>query len=130
MMRSGQHVSQAASATARAILDLREQHRQAIAQRMGGSTNGLILLDYLFEQPILSVRLVEQHLRCAYVTANKLVDQFVELSLLREITGWQRNRRNRYEPYRAFFGQSGPMAVAVPPDDAAIQTTGSEDGHE
>jgi len=45
---------------------------------------------------------------------------------LREITGWQRNRRYRYEPYLILFGQSGPTITTAPPDDAAIQTTGSE----
>ncbi len=37
------------------------------------------------------------------VTANKLVDQFVDLRLLKEVTGQQRNRRHRYEPYVALF---------------------------
>ena len=47
--------------------------------------------------------MVERTLGCSYVTAGKLVDQFVELGLLREITGQQRNRRFRYEPYVALF---------------------------
>jgi Fic family protein len=117
-------VSQAATATARAILDLREAHRQSIAQLMGGSTSGLILLDYLFEQPITTVRRVEQHLNCSYVTASKLADRFVELSLLREMTGGQRNRVFRYEPYLALFESAG-MATA-PPEDAVPETTGSD----
>jgi hypothetical protein len=57
----------------------------------------------LFEQPIVSIRMVEKKLGCAYVTAGKLVDQLTELGLLKEITGQQRNRRYRYEPYLALF---------------------------
>jgi Fic family protein len=119
-------VSQAATDTARAILDLREAHRQAIAQKMGGSTNGLRLLELLFEQPIINIRLVERHLDCSYVTAGKLVDQFVELKLLREITGGQRNRLYRYEPYLTLFEPPSPTGAPETADGAAIQTTGSE----
>jgi Fic family protein len=118
-------VSQAATSTARAILDLREIHRQTIAQQMSGSTNGLLLLDHLFEQPLITIRLVERHLHCSYVTASKLVDQFVQLGLLRETTGGQRNRLYRYEPYLALF--EPPNIVDGAPDDAALQTTGSDE---
>jgi len=96
-------VSQSATNTARAILQLREQHRQATATLGVSGGTAATLLDYLFEQPIVSVRMVEKKLGCAYVTAGKLVDQFVELALLKEITGQQRNRRYRYEPYLALF---------------------------
>ena len=102
-LRGVYEVSQSATDTARAILNLREEHRQAISEKGAGSIAGVRLLDYLFEQPIVSVRMVEEKLQCAYVTASKLVDQLVELELLREITGQQRNRRYRYEPYVALF---------------------------
>ncbi|MDA0659061.1 MAG: Fic family protein [Planctomycetota bacterium] len=97
-------VSQSATNTAQAILHMREQHRQAIAEKLGTrAAYGLKLLDILFEQPILSVQAVEERLECAYVTANKIIDQLVELNVLREFTGGQRNRRYRYEPYVALF---------------------------
>lgn len=114
-LRGVHEVSQAATTTARAILLLREEHRQLIASRMDGSTNGLRLLDVLFEQPLVTVRLVEQRLACSYATAAKLIDAFVELGLLREITGWQRNRRFRYDPYLALF-------------EPALYRTRSDDG--
>ncbi len=96
-------VSQSATATARSILNLREAHREIIGQKISSSNYGLRLLDFLFQQPIVTVRLVEEHLQCAYVTASKTVEQFVDLGFLREITGWQRNRLYRYEPYLALF---------------------------
>lgn len=126
-LRGVYEVSQAATVTARAILSLREEHRQAIAQKMGGSAAGMRLLDFLFEQPLISVRLVEQHLQCSYVTASKLVEQFVELDLLRETTGWQRNRRYRYEPYLALFEPSGLAMETATLPDAVVQTTRSAD---
>jgi Fic family protein len=102
-LRGVYEVSQLATRTARSILQLREQHRQTIAELAGSGGTTTRLLDYLFEQPIVSVRMVERKLDCAYVTASRLVDQFASLGLLKEITGQQRNRRYRYEPYLALF---------------------------
>jgi len=97
-------VSQSATETARAILQMREDHRQAIADNMGGrAALGLRLLDALYEQPIISAAFAEKRLECAYVTANKIIDQLAGLELLRETTGGQRNRRFRYEPYLNLF---------------------------
>jgi len=47
--------------------------------------------------------MAEQHLNCVFVTADKVVNRFVKLGLLEEITGFQRNRRFRYAPYLALF---------------------------
>ncbi|MEA5596438.1 Fic family protein [Rivularia sp. UHCC 0363] len=96
-------VSQSATATTRSILNLREAHREIIGQKSSSSNYGLRLLDFLFQQPMVTVRLVEEYLQCAYVTASKTVEQFVELGFLKEITGWQRNKIYRYEPYLALF---------------------------
>jgi Fic family protein len=97
-------VSESATETARAITKLRESHRQLIGEKLGGRASlGLRLLDYLFEQPLVSVPLVEKRLDCSFVTANRIVEQLTALDLLREVTGWQRNRRYRYDPYLALF---------------------------
>jgi Fic family protein len=103
-LRGIQEVSQSATETARAIVHLRETHRQLIGEKLAGrAALGIKLLDYLFEQPLVSVALVEQRLECSFVTANRLVEQLAELGLVREITGWQRNRRYRYDPYLSLF---------------------------
>lgn len=96
-------VSHAATDTARAILELREGYRDMIAQRMAGSTNGLRLLDYLFEHPLVSARMAEKELKCAYVTAATIIQEFEDLGIIREITGLQRNRLYRFEPYLNLF---------------------------
>jgi hypothetical protein len=51
----------------------------------------------------VTVRLAEQHLNCAFVTAGKVIERFVDLGLLEEMTWFQRNRRFRYAPYLALF---------------------------
>jgi Fic family protein len=96
-------VSREATETAQAILRMREEHRRIIGAELGGNAFALPLLDLLFEQPLVTISIVEQRLKCVYVTASKLVEQFVRLGLLKEITGHRRNRRYRYEPYLALF---------------------------
>ena len=120
-LRGVSEVSQAAAHTARAILTLREEHRQQIAQG-AAATNGLRLLDYLYEHPIVSIRMVQRHLDCAYVTAAHVVDDLERLGILKEITGQQRNRRYRYEPYLALFDH---QELTTPAEDEAApgQTT-------
>ncbi len=95
-------VSQAATDTARAILDMREEHREKIAER-SSANNALRLIDFLFEHPLISIRMAERHLGCSYVTAANTIHDFQHLGLLREITGQQRHRRYRYDPYLALF---------------------------
>lgn len=105
-------VSLAASETARAILELREAHRDMIAQHLAGSTNGLRLLDYLFEHPLVSVRMAQEELGCSYVTAGNVIEEFVKLGILREITGSQRNRLYRFDPYLSLFDRQA-LAIAA-----------------
>jgi Fic family protein len=103
-LRGIEEVSRSATETARAILNLRESHRELIGDRLAGRPAlAMRLLDYLFEQPLVSVALVEKRMDCSFATASKLVEQLAELKLLRETTGWQRNRRYRYDAYLALF---------------------------
>jgi Fic family protein len=111
-VRGVYEVSQEATETARNILRLREDHRRLLSEKVAqekfaGAPYDLSFLEYLFEQPIVTVRMAQERLNCAFVTANKVVERFVKLGLLEEITGFQRNRRFRYSPYLALF-EPGP----------------------
>jgi Fic family protein len=115
-------VSQGATETSRAILELREKHRQEIGTRPGGA-NGLRLLDELFRIPLVSVRSAEQLLGCSYVTAANIISELEDLGILKEITGRRRNRLFRYQPYWELFDRQ-----VIEPDadeDSAMATTGS-----
>jgi Fic family protein len=99
-------VSAEATDTARRILSLREQHRDAIADRLGyAAGNGHRVLEHLFEHPILSVNEVRDLIGTTYPAANQLVERLTELDILAEITGQARNRRFRYDPYIALFAE-------------------------
>jgi Fic family protein len=112
-------VSQEATETARNILRLGEKHRRVLSEKLAreklaATPYDLLFLEYLFEQPIVTVRMVEEHLSCAFVTADKVVKRFVKLGLLDEMTGFQRNRRFRYGPYLALF-EPPRQAASLPP---------------
>jgi Fic family protein len=113
-------VSQGASDTARAILELREEDRMAIAEKCSGSTNGLKLLDHLYQQPIISVGMAEKFLKCAYITASKVIDDFQTLEILVETTGRPRNRRFRYQRYWELFDR---QILRNPVAAGPVQTT-------
>lgn len=126
-LRGVEQVSREATETAQAILRLREEHRQRIGQFSKRSGQGFRLLDLLYEHPIITVRMAEEHLGCCYATANKLVEQFIKLGLLEEMTGYHRNRRFRYAPYLALF-RTSQGARETTPIQTAITASETAEG--
>jgi Fic family protein len=125
-LRGVYEVSREATEAAQRIIALRDEHRQVIAEKLGQASIALQLLDVLFEQPIVTVRLVEGRLKCVYRTANKLVGQLVELGLLREMTGYQRNRRFSYQPYLALFEAARAPSAWPGQVNMPVETTEGE----
>jgi len=102
-LRGVQDVSRQATDKSRAIINLRDLHRQNLSR----ITLGINLLDYLFEQPIVTVRMVEKHLQCSFATANKLVGRFERLGLLKQLLPWKsRNRSFLYDSYMTLFEEA------------------------
>ena len=87
---------------------------------MAGSKNGFKLLDHLFEVPIMTIRAAEKFMEVAYVTASSIIKQMEELGILKEITGQQRNKVFRYEPYLELFSR---QAISLPKEP---EETGSD----
>ncbi|QKK01236.1 MAG: Fic family protein [Pseudomonadota bacterium] len=97
-------VSQQASDTAGRILQLREAHRQAITDHLAGSAaNGHRTLEHLYEQPIVTVKQVQDWIGTTYPAANNLVSRMTDLGILHEMTGYKRNRRFLYRDYLQLF---------------------------
>jgi Fic family protein len=113
-LRGVAEVANQATDTARRILELREEHRHLVSERIRGSANGLRLLDLLYEQPIVSARLVARDLAVSNPTANSLVNRFEKAGLLTEMTGRQRNRLFRYESYLSLFEDDLPHPSEEP----------------
>jgi len=105
-LRGVEEVSGGATATARAILQMREQYRVTLAS----SANAVRVFDYAFQQPILNVRLASENLGCSYMTAANAIDILVRENILRETTGRKRNRSFRFDALLNLFRQE----VALP----------------
>jgi Fic family protein len=96
-------VAEEATITARRIVLMREEHQELVRQHFGSPGNALLLLKGLYFRPIVDVPLVAELSEISYAYANTLVRRFEQLGILRETTGYKRNRRFAYNPYLALF---------------------------
>ncbi len=98
-------VSRQATETARRILALRERDRATIMDNLGRAAgNGLRVLEYLYERPIVSVDDLQRLCGVTFQAANQLVARLADHGVLSEITGRPRYRRFAYQPYIDLFG--------------------------
>ncbi len=97
-------VSEEATRTASAILQMREEYRSVITRELGRAAgNGHRVMDQLFDHPLITVATVREWLNCTPAGANSLVGRLAKIGLLREVTGFARNRRFRFDPYLRLF---------------------------
>jgi len=74
------------------IIKIRSDYEQEIMKFGRQAKLGHKLLLFMFSKPIVSVNDVSQQLNVAYNTANSLINKFFQAELLKEITGYSRNR--------------------------------------
>ena len=74
------------------IIILRGHFEEKISTLGRKTENGRKLLMYLFSNPMISIKEIEKVLDIQYVAANNLVQDFVGLGILKEKTGFSRNR--------------------------------------
>ncbi len=120
-LRGVAEVSEEATTTARAITDMRERHR-ALIQGSDSGEHDLHMLDLLYERPLFNALIVKDSLHITATTTNRLIARMMNLGIIEETTGFQRNRRYRYAPYLALF-EEGSMEAD---DDPPLQHTESD----
>ena len=98
-LRGVSQTARAATQTATDIVKMREVHRNALIK----SPKALKLLDSLFQQPLVSPKRIAEIVGCTRPTAVKLARDLEERGWLREVTGFERNRLYRYQPYMELF---------------------------
>lgn len=74
------------------IIKLRNEYEQKIMKFGRQARLGHDLLLYMFSKPVVSVGQVEKQFDVAYNTANSLIAKFQKAGLVKETTGYSRNR--------------------------------------
>ena len=95
--------SEKAVDTAREIISLREISVASVASLGRSAEKGMLLLNTLYRMPILRVRDVEAITSLSNPNALVLVSKFVKLGILKETTGYKRNRVYSYSDYIKLF---------------------------
>ncbi len=86
------------------ILELKKNLEDGIHAQFGRkSKHAYILLQHLFEKPILDTNEVKRITKLSFKAANDLVADFEKQCILKEITGQSRNRLFTFDAYLTIF---------------------------
>jgi Fic family protein len=97
-------VSTEATATARRIVNLREEERSSVGEQLGRrAAAGLQLLEHLFRNPVVNVKGVVQATGLSQPAANALANAMQEIGVLREMTGKKTYRVFGFDRYLQLF---------------------------
>jgi len=85
------------------IVILRQKYEKKIMTMGRRAELGQRLLLNLFSQPIIGVNQIASELDVAFITANRLVEEFVQKGIISEKTGFSRNRSFELYEYVTLF---------------------------
>ena len=80
--------------------------RLLVTQQGRAQNNGLALLDYLYQMPVVTNGIVRDLFNVTPVTANNLTHRFRDLGILEEITNRPRNQVFLYRTYMDMLRRS------------------------
>lgn len=100
------NTAQSGTETFQNILALKQEMDTIMVTFGKKAHNASKLLDYLYQRPIISIADIAEPLEISKPTANLLVKEFEEKGILREITGYQRNKLFVFERYLDMYSKS------------------------
>jgi len=98
--------ARSAVATLQAIMKLRDKDTARIVKLGRRAPKAHILLKHLYKEPVISVSDAASVLGISQQAANSLVGELERIKILREVTGFNRNRLFVYSEYIALFRDS------------------------
>jgi Fic family protein len=85
------------------IISLRHKTEKKILDMGKRAKSGQLLLKYLYSQPIVNLKQISSYLEITHPSAAALVRDFQNAGILKEITGFKRNRLFVFEDYINLF---------------------------
>lgn len=85
------------------IIELKEKCENKLSKIGKKAANGKRLLELLYSKPKINSKTVSDELKISVVSANGLIKAFVEIGILEEKTGFNRNRYYVFEEYVRIF---------------------------
>ncbi len=85
------------------IIKLKKDAETKLSKTGKKAVNGQRLLELLYFQPKVNSKLVSKELKITAATANSVLKAFVEIGILNEKTGYNRNRYYVFEDYVKIF---------------------------
>jgi Fic family protein len=93
-----------ANATLKKVVQLKEKLLEQKVMMMGKkTTNAVLLLNYLFKQPVATITQISEGLNLTNKTAGFLIRTFEEAKMVKEITGAARDRIFVFDAYLKIF---------------------------
>jgi len=89
--------------TFKSIINLRQQYEEKIMTLGSRAKKAQKLLLFMFSNPIVDNKKVKKEMNISFNSANRLIKAMVDLELLREITGFSRNRLFELTEYLKLF---------------------------
>jgi Fic family protein len=86
------------------IIELRRSIETVKLPKLGAKIDkGHAMLNYLYQKPIIESKEISEGILISASTANRLINQFVEMGILSELTGYKRNRKYIFREYFEIF---------------------------
>jgi Fic family protein len=90
--------------TFKSILKLKEEIEGGKLVTLGARLpKARLLMKYLYIKPVVTAQEIKEHLEVSLPTANSLLADFERLKILKEKTGWKRNREFEFTEYLNLF---------------------------
>jgi Fic family protein len=95
--------SEKAVDTIKKIITLRDKNRDIVLSKLRANKSIMTLLNYLYRNPYITIKQASKITSIEITNATKLIMKFVDIGILKEITGNKRNRVFSYEDYIRLF---------------------------
>lgn len=87
------------------ILALKQEMDKLMLSFGKKSHNAIRLLDFLYQKPVVSIANIIEIINISKPTANSLIKEFEAKGILKEITGYQRNKLYRFDKYLKIYSK-------------------------